>query len=296
MIKNPPVPLYLIESFLKVVESQSLHTAAINLQLTQSALSRQMKTFEEYLPRKVFTLEGRKKVLTAYGQTIYDLLVPQCAPIQGLINQATLAHSEPKNAHIKICGRGELLDPIASSLRFGGKVSFYSMESNQAYENVLARKCDIGIIHSFRDSSELIVKKLFSNCLRIVVSKNLMKTKPTTPRELSIRLQTLPCLLYKFEDPAVESFLNEYDINIKDLDIVRIYSNYSALIKMMEADMGWSIIPSNVRFDDSKYQIFENRKSSRNRRDFYLCFRRELKEANWYRPLINEFEKIMHDN
>lgn len=289
MNKTSDIPLYLIESFLKVVESPSLLAAAEKLGLTQSALSRQMKAIEEHLPQKVFTFDGRKKVLTHYGQTVYNLLAPQCAPIQGLITQASLLLSNPENAHVRICGRGELLDSIASRLSFSGKVSFYSMESSQAYESVLSRKCDIGIIHSLRDTSELVVKKIFSNRLRIVVSKGLLKSKPETKRGLSNKLRNLSCVLYKSDDLAVERFLGDHDLYMKDLNILRIYPNYSALIKMMDAGIGWSVIPSNIKIDEKKYQIFEFSGLSKDQRDFYLCFRRELKEAIWYRALINEF-------
>ena len=286
------IPHYLIESFLAAVQGPSLQEAAERLGLTQSALSRQMQLLEELLPHKVFTFEGRKKVLTKYGRTLYDLLMPQFSQTQGLIDQASLLFAEPGKAHIKICGRGELLDSVASQLKFDGRVSFLSMDSAHALNAVLNRECDIGIVYSSVDSPELILKPFFTNRMRIVIPKALLKTKPSKD-DLAAKLQKLPCLLYKMDDPIIEKFLREYELNFKDLNISRIYSNYSALIKMINADQGWSVIPSNMKIDESDYHVFQLTGRSQDERNFYLCFRRELKDAVWLKDLLNQFKSVI---
>jgi DNA-binding transcriptional LysR family regulator len=289
MNKLKHIPLYLIESFLAAVEGPSFQEAASRLEMTQSALSRQMQQLEEYLPHNVFTFEGRKKVLTKYGRTLYDLLVPQFSQTQGLINQASLLFAEPEKAQVKICGRGELLDMIASRLKFQGQVSFESMDSSQALEAVLNRQCDIGIVYSSVDSSELILKHFFSNRLRIVVPKALLKSKPSAKEDLATKLQKLPCLLYKTDDPVVDKFLQEYGLKIRDLKVSRVYSNYAALIKMINADQGWAVIPSNLEIPEENYHVFQLSGRSQDERKFYLCYRRELKDAVWFKDLLNEF-------
>jgi DNA-binding transcriptional LysR family regulator len=286
------IPFYLIESFLAAAQAESFQVAGERLQLTQSALSRQMQLLESSLPHKVFTMDGRKKVLTKYGQTLYDILEPQFSQTQGLIKQAALLFSEPKKAHIKICGRGELLDTIAQNLRFAGSVSFHSMDSLSAEKAVLARKCDIGIVHAVADSAELVLKPFFVSRLRIVVPKALLRNKPDSKRELAEKLQNMPCLNYKNEDPAAEKFLSEWGIEFKNLNVARTYSNYSSLLEMVHANLGWAIIPSNMEISESQNHCFQLSGRSADERQFYLCFRRELKDASWFKDLLVEFKTM----
>ena len=64
------IPLYLIESFIIISESESLEEAGKKLQLTQSTLSKQMKLLESMLPFPLFTYQGRNKKLTRFGEKI----------------------------------------------------------------------------------------------------------------------------------------------------------------------------------------------------------------------------------
>jgi len=293
MNTQSPIPYHLIESFLAAVESPTLQTAADRVGLTQSALSRQMQLLEELLPHKVFTFEGRKKVLTKYGQTLYELLNPQFSQTQGLIEQASLLFSEPKKAHIKICGRGEMLDMIAGQISFAGRISFLSMDSGRALEAVLHRECDIGVVYSSVDSSELVLKHFFTNRLRIVVPKALLKTKPASKTDLAAKLQNLPSLFYKTDDPVVEKFLSEYGLNIKNLNISRVYANYASLMRLINAGKGWGVIPSNMEIAEDRYHVFQLSGRSQDERAFYLCYRRELKDAVWFKDLLNEFKNLV---
>lgn len=293
MNQNSPIPHYLIESFLAAVEGPTFQKAAERLTLTQSALSRQMLHLEELLPHPLFTFEGRKKVLTKYGQTLYDLLSPQFSQTQGLIEQASLLYSEPAKAQIKVCGRGELLDMVAANLKFDGQVSFFSMDSYQALQSVLHRECDIGIVYSSVDSAELVLKPFFTNRLRIVVPKALLRTKPSSKEDLAEKLQTLPCLLYKYDDPVVEKFLSDYGLRFSELNISRIYSNYTSLLRMINANLGWSVIPSNMEIAEDRYHVFQHTGRSQDERNFYLCYRKELTAAVWFKDLLKEFKAII---
>ncbi|HEY8272056.1 MAG TPA: LysR family transcriptional regulator [Pseudobdellovibrionaceae bacterium] len=59
------IPVHLLNAFVVFNESKSIGEAAVRLQITQPALSKQLKQLEERLPNAVFTFSGRKKVLTS---------------------------------------------------------------------------------------------------------------------------------------------------------------------------------------------------------------------------------------
>lgn len=289
MNKTNPIPHYLIESFLAAAKEGTFQLAADQLGLTQSTLSKQMQLLEELLPQKVFTFSGRKKTLTSYGETLYELLAPQFSQIDGLIKQASILHAEIENVKIRICGRGELLDMIAKNLKFTGQVSFLSVDSQQAMQNVLNRSCDIAVVHQVEDSSEIILKNFFSNRLRIIIPKKMIKDKNLSKTEIIKKLQNLPALLYKSEDVVVKNFLLEYGINFDHLNVHRVYANYVSILEMLKLGKGWAVIPSNLEVDEDDFIVYQLVGKTQDVRQFYLCYRKELKSASWFKELINDF-------
>jgi DNA-binding transcriptional LysR family regulator len=284
-----PIPHYLIESFLAAADEGTFQLAADKLGLTQSTLSKQMQLLEEMLPQKVFAFSGRKKTLTSYGRTLYELVAPQFMQIDGLIQQAAMLHADVQNTSIRICGRGELLDMIAKNLKFKGQVSFLSVDSHQAMQNVLNRTCDIAIVHQVQDSSEIILKNFFSNRLRIIVPKKLLRDKNISKSDVMKKLQELPALLYKSEDEVVKNFLREYGIKFDELHVHRIYSNYVSILEMLKLGKGWAVIPSNMELNEDDFIVYQLSGKSQDVRQFYLCYRKELKSASWFKELINDF-------
>ena len=103
---NTKIPIYLLESFLLAAEESSFQIAADALGITQSTLSKQMILLEEMLPHKVFTFNGRKKVLTPYGNYLLKTLKPKFSQTQELIEQSAFQFSRPENIQVKIAGRG----------------------------------------------------------------------------------------------------------------------------------------------------------------------------------------------
>lgn len=285
------IPFHLIESYLNVVESESLDAAAKKLGLTQSALSRQMKQFESLLPYKVFELSGRSKKLTKYGKTLYELLKPKFDGVDNLIRGASTAFAIEEKAYIKICGRGEVLDRFALNLKFKGKVEFIQLDNESAISSVVNRSCDIGIVHRIADSHDLIVKPLFQDSFRLVISKSILAKLPHSSSEQRRILKELPCLLYKNDDSVISNSLKNWDLTSHDLNISRIYSNYAAIGSMIRNGAGWAILPSHIDFSKNENH-FIDLKGADFTREFYLCYRKELSNVEWFKRLLKDIQSL----
>lgn len=285
LMNNDTIPFYLIESFIAAVEEVSFEVAAQKISLTQSALSRQMLLLEELLPHKVFTLRGRKKVLTPYGQTLYELLAPRFAQTQQVIKQASLIYSEPGKTKITICGRGELLDIVAAQVSFPGRIDLIQKDNDSTIEAVLNRNCDIGIVHSTVDSSELMLRPFISNSFKLAIPKKYINSRKLDS-QLIHSLSSMPCLLYKIDDSIISAILREWDILPKDLRVSRVYSNYSTLAKLVDEGTGWSILPSHIPLKNKDTITFPIKTSASLNKRFYLCYRKELTNVSWFKNLL----------
>lgn len=282
---NPSIPLHLIESFLAVVKNGTLQEAATELQITQPALSKQMFQLEGLLPFKLFVHVGRKKVLTHYGQSLYDVLAPRFLHTQELIQQTSLLFTKPDDVKVKVCGRGELLDLLMTNLEFSGQVTFSQMNNAEAIDSVLKRKSDIGIVHSSIDTSELVLKPLLTNSFVLAIPKSFFKGKKIDEREIPRTLKISPCVLYKTDDPVLNS-LREWGLAVSDLKTSRVYSNYSSLAKMVDLGKAWAMLPTHIEVSKTRNFITPIKRESSTHRKFYLCYRPELKSAVWFKDFL----------
>ncbi len=64
------IDIGLLRAFLAVVESTSMTAAARHINLTQGAVSQQIKRLEEILDSPLFIREGKKLVLTSVGERL----------------------------------------------------------------------------------------------------------------------------------------------------------------------------------------------------------------------------------
>ena len=288
---NNRIPHYLIESFITAAEESSLQVAADKLQITQSTLSKQMIMLEEMLPHKIFTFDGRKKVLTSYGLSLYEALKPKFAQTQELIEQTSLLFSQPENVHVRICGRGELLDILAVNLKFNGRMTFMPMNNESALEAVLLRKAELAIVHTGIDSNEIVMKPFILNDFRFAVSKSLMKSKPKV-EDLTDKIKSLPCLLYKMHDPVIENLLKSWKISFEELNVLRTYPNYTTLARMVNEGLGWAILPTHTAIDESANHVLPVSMNSSFNRKFHLCYRKDISSAGWLKELLTEIKQV----
>lgn len=75
MIRRLP-PLRSLEAFLRVVRTGSAKTAAAELALSPSALSRRIGGLEDFIGKKVFDRRHQQLKLTADGEALYDAVAP----------------------------------------------------------------------------------------------------------------------------------------------------------------------------------------------------------------------------
>lgn len=75
MIRRLP-PLRSLEAFLRVVRTGSAKTAAAELALSPSALSRRVGGLEDFIGKKVFDRRHQQLKLTADGEALYEAIAP----------------------------------------------------------------------------------------------------------------------------------------------------------------------------------------------------------------------------
>ncbi len=74
MLKERELPLIALRAFAVAARSDSLKSAAEELGVTHGAVSKQVRSLEDWLGQQVFTREGRSVALTPYGRILAEQL------------------------------------------------------------------------------------------------------------------------------------------------------------------------------------------------------------------------------
>lgn len=94
MFKN--IPMETARSFVLIVEKKTFGLAAKEVGRTQSAVSQQMQTLEKMLGCELFIKEGRGKVLTPIGETVYQYM-KQLIIINDMLVNINVIHEVKSN-------------------------------------------------------------------------------------------------------------------------------------------------------------------------------------------------------
>ncbi len=281
------IPIHLLQAFVTFSDSKNIMEAARTLGLSQPGLSKQLKQLEEFLPGKIFTLKGRKKELTPFGQQLYKKIKDQIGSIQEVVKEAWALNASPTHATIRILGRRGILDRLSWQLKFPGTLVFSESSNDAVIHSMKAQEAELGIVHTFPNSSELIAKPLFKEEFQLVIPKKFFSRQPNLEFDLMMKLIDLPCLAYRYEDELVDSLMANYSID-KDPQVFRVTESYPSISEMAAAQMGWAVLPSYIRFAEKNCWSLSIPAKALPSRQFYLVYRSEFKSLDWFRELLDE--------
>jgi DNA-binding transcriptional LysR family regulator len=288
MFRMETIPIHLLNAFVAFNESKNIVEAAMKLQITQPALSKQLKALEARLPTRVFTVSGRKKSLTPFGLDLHRRLKERIGNIQELVQETWNLHANSSHAKIKISGRRGILDRISGEIKFSGSIYFEELSNEKIIKSLLALDCEIGVVHSSPNTHELVVKPLFKEEFRLVVPKALLPKRQVFGEKLFVELQSLPCLAYRPNDEILKSVCAFNSIEVSDLKMVRATENYQSLAEMVDVKMGWAVLPTYIDISENKNWLIPLPEDACSARQFYIAYRPEFSSVKWFKELIVE--------
>lgn len=284
------VPVHLLNAFVTFNESQNIVKASESLGITQPALSKQLKALESKFPFPLFSVQGRKKILTRFGQGLYDKIKGQIGNIQETVQESVLLHSESRHAKIRISGRRGILDRISEKVKFQGTLIFNEASNQQVVDDMLSMKADIGVAYTFPNSFDLVAKPLFREEFKIAVPKKFLPQKRNFGKALLQELKVIPFIGFNSDDEVLKKIYSDCSLDCSSLKMSRITANYLSIARMVDAELGWAIVPSYIGIDEQRNRIIPVPSQSLDLRKFSILYRPDLSNAPWFKNLIEEIK------
>lgn len=282
------IPVHLLQAFMTFNDSANILEAASKLEITQPALSKQLKALESLLPHPVYSFRGRKKALTPFGQNLHRRIKERLGNLQATVEDVATSYSDPSLAHLRISARLGILDRIAENIDFPGCLTFNETTNAQVIEDLLSRNAEIGIAHSLPDTHELIAKPLFKEDFQILVPKKYLRSRKNYGKSLFEELKSIPCIDFKKNDVIIRTVCSANSIDSKILKVSRITPNYARIAKLVELSLGWAIIPVYLQVDESRTWAIKVPTEVINLRKFFIAYRAEFSEVPWVAQVVRQ--------
>lgn len=288
------IPLHLLQAFMTFNESANITEAAQRLQITQPALSKQLRQLEDLLPSPAFTMSGKRKALTVFGRALHEQIRQQLGPLPALIEQTWQLQADSAQVQVTLAARRGLLDRLAPRLSFNGRIFFQELPNNDIVQAVLSRQAEIGLVHHMPDSSELIARPLFKEQFQLVLPKVWFPSAPTWNASLLQKLQKWPCLGYRPQDEILKSVLGLSEAQMSSLAMIRATENYASLAEMLGTQKAWAILPTYLPISNQKNWLLPVPSRVLPPRSFYIIYRTEWAAVPWFKELAGQLGPCFH--
>lgn len=286
---NSP-PYALIASFLAFTEAQNMQRASALLKISQPALTSHLKSFEQYFPQAIFVFEGRRKVLTPFGEKVRQLFKSRFDYLADDLNLLNEQEQDAKSIWYKIAGRGEILNLLVPAVNCPGTVEFIPVNTENVPQGLRERKFDIGISYDLSQVGDLHAKKFFIYDYSIVIPGRWKIKANKLSQDVMEKLVELPYVSHRPQSENYKALLDKYQIKKKPY-YKKVFPEWNRLSQLVNAGEGWSIVPSYYTRELKNTDVIQIPTSLIPEVQFYMLYRKESLTRPGFKTILEQMRK-----
>ncbi|OWT67309.1 MULTISPECIES: LysR family transcriptional regulator [unclassified Achromobacter] len=234
-----------IRYFLKIADAGSMSIAAQRLEMTQSALSKQIALLESMLDQALFTRNGRGLVLTAAGEQLKNVATPALEAIDQCIEQLKIGGHDLTGslriAAVHTLPFDFIPSLIAQFLAAFPKVnvSIVARSSPEVADLVESGRAEVGFVYDTAVASErLSARPLFTENMCLVCHRD----SPIHPGGVDLRAERLPLIVFPAHY-ALRRMLES--ANVKHTVVTEV-ETLDMMLKLASLRLGYCVLPDHL--------------------------------------------------
>ncbi len=279
-----------IKAFLVFAESKNMIEAANKLQITQANLSLILQKFEDQQSFKVFSFQGKKKILNTYGKSLYENLKPLFLEIEYKLSYVENQFINESKASLKIAGRRELLHRFVSPIKFSGQLELKFTHPDEALSLLENREVDMAIMQKPKDSFQFQAKLLFQDLAYFSVHPKLFDQDLNWKSIKSFPYSEIACSAYSKKLPILKKFCEILNWDVDKIKVSRFCEDWSFIAESVESGQTWSVLPSSQSINSKVLKLDLNSQQI-SHKNFYLVYNKEYSKLEWFQKLVQEILK-----
>ncbi len=247
------VPYDLIKTFLTFCEAKNSYQAAEILGISQPAISVKLQSLESYLNKKVFEMQGKKKVVNKYGEYLYRKFATDFRQLDKNYELSLKWLKDPDSIELTIGARREMLRVFADKIKFNGCLNLKTMYTQDAMDGLQKREIDLAITYLPSPDSAIIQRKIFSYGSHFLLHKKWLKKKQKATLQIfqdEEFLKSTPGLFYSAKFPLIEKWLYYHQ---RSTDLLRpklYFDDWPSIVELVEKGEGFTLAPDCFNSED----------------------------------------------
>lgn len=282
----------LLRVLIAVAESKNFYEAARVLGISQPAVSMKVKRLEEHCPIPAFSIRGKKKVLTRYGQELYEVSKRQIESCGKGIESLNRRYLSADKLVLRVGCRNEIFEAVAAKLLFEGRVELHSMSSHEAVLALQSHDIDLAISYERLNLAEVWSKRVLTSAAHLVVHSKWLKGRRLDLKTASDPgfLGHTPSVIYQADGHLMRDWLKSLNFDFARLQIAAVAQDWRVIQALIDGGHGYGIVPSYVRSHSPDVLRVELPKSVIPHFVFYGTFYRDLKNIPAFSQLLKRLD------
>ena len=293
LIMKKTIPLDLIETLICIETAGSFALAAEKLGISQAGVSFKMKTLEKMTSLPLFSIQGKKKILTAFALEFAREGKKQSLNLNRALENVTRKYEDPKNTVLRIASRPEIYSALRNRFSFEGTLIQLSMSSAHAIKALDRREIDFALSHIVPDSTELIAKKLISSSSVFVCHQKLVKPfYPAHSKNLGRVfkskefLSNTPALFYQSNGHLLSAWIEAAKLPLDSIKAKFVSEDWRLLASSVMDQKGYAILPDYIEIQSDQILSYPIPNSIIPSLPFHLLYRKELAGMELFKNFI----------
>ena len=277
--------------FYKLCENPQVTQVALELNISQSAISLAIKSLENSINEQLFDRIGKKLILNEKGKYFKEKTFPHYL---ALIDAQNIFQENKLAGNIKIAASKTISNYIMPNIYYDFltkysdvKMDILTINSSKIIDKILKSQLDIGLIEVDTQNSALIKEKLCDDELIIVTSDE------NYEKEAFIDAIKKRWILRETGSGTREIFINQLGEISKELDIFMQLQDFEEIktILLNNPNTVTAISKAIVQKELKEKKLFQIKlKNLELKREFYLVYHKEKSKNLLFETLI-EFIK-----
>jgi LysR family glycine cleavage system transcriptional activator len=234
-------PLRSLRAFCIAARHRSFKAAADELFLTPSAVSHQIKEFEDLLGVRLFERKTRSLELTTAGHALFDELEPLLEALDHSLTQAARRGSRPRlRVQVPPFFASELFLPRLASFCATHPELDIQVETGDSRPSVHPATADVSILLADSPPQGLRAERLFSVTLAAVCAREHAAVVARLGRHV---FSELALIVHKPRPFAWSHWAEEVGLDTPEPKHVIELDTMSAVVRAAEAGLGIALVP-----------------------------------------------------
>jgi DNA-binding transcriptional LysR family regulator len=270
-------------------ESKNLVEAAQRLQISQPAVTQRLQRRQEQVPAKLYDFAGRKKILTPYGQGLYELSKTHWQQLAHGFESLNRRHASAAQLVLRLGGKPELFRFFTDLIHFEGKIEFQQLQEAQVLAALKEEKIDVGLTSSHAVSVDLESRKIFESSSRLIFNKKNLPSVETF-RDLQKRpdqILELELVAHRFERGMMEAVSKALHVKPAQVKTKALLDDWSSILSFLEGGDSFAIVPGFVQIQQRNLKTIEIPHAVLARESCYAVFSKKLRRVEAFKKLLS---------